>query len=179
MATKAQINSVVAQMRKDVKFKRLKTTFATHENFRLPLESLMDEIKLAHQQRVVRRLNTTDPNFVDRVIEAHLNDQAVRSRTTEIIIRCVRAHTLLLNAVESLRYHLLIVFSDELKSFRTIAERAQVVNMAIRTFESFLTDVSVLKESAQLVVGDIDKAAWALKSVITAMEMHHNPERRL
>jgi hypothetical protein len=179
MAMKVRIQPIVNVMRQDVKYKRLKSTFATHENFRLPLESLMDELKLAHSQRSVRTLNPTDPRFVDNVIEANLKDQAVRSRTTEIIIRCVRAHTLLANSVESLKYHLLISYSNDLKSFRTVAERAQIVNMTLKRFDTFLTDVMVLKDSAQLVVNDIDKASWALKSVLQAMELHHSPERRL
>lgn len=166
-------------MRKDVKYKRLRSTFATHENFRLPLDSLMDELKLLHQERKVRRLNPTDPQFIDKVIEANLNDQAARSRITEILVRCVRSHTLLSSAVESLRYHLLITYSENLKSFRTIAERAQIVNMTLKTFETFLTDVSVLKESAQLVIGDIDKAQWSLKAIIDALKLHHSDERRI
>lgn len=166
-------------MRKDEKYRRLRTTFSTHENFRLPLESLMDELKLSHQERSVRRLNPTDPQFVDKLIEANLRDQAVRSRTTEILIRCVRAHTLLSNALESLRYHLLIKYDKELRGFRTVAERSQVVSMALKNFESFLTDVSVLKQSAELVVADVDKAAWSLKNVVSALSLHTARESRL
>jgi hypothetical protein len=83
------------------------------------------------------------------------------------------------NALDSLRYHLLITYANDLRTFRTIAERAQIVSMTLKNFEAFLTDVSVLKESAQLVVADVDKAQWMLKGIISAMELHHSPERRI
>ncbi len=172
-------NPVISTMRKDPKYKRLKETFSTHETFRLPLDDLMLELTGLHRSRKVRILNPTDPEFVAKVVESVLNDQAIRSRTTEILIRCVRAHALLSHSVEGLKYHLLTTYADSLKTYRTKDERAQIVNSTLRTFEKFLSDVLTLKESAQLVVNDIDKASWSLKSVLSALELHMAPERRI
>jgi hypothetical protein len=179
MAIKVQIQPVLKVLRRDPKYKTLLDTFKNHENFNLPLESLLDELKFMHKKRIIRKLNPTDPKFADNVIKAALDDQAKRSRITEIMVRCVRAHALLSSAVDSLRYHLLATYSEELRSFRTKEERAQVVNMVLKQFNSFLTNVSVVKESAQLIVADIDKSAWSLRLVVDTYKIHAAPETRL
>jgi len=176
---KTRVQSIVLLLRKDPKYKRLKTTFATHENFRIDLPTLLEELETSHKIRKVRRLNPTDPEFVDKLIDASLDDQSKRSRATEILIRCVRSHSLLLNAVDNLRYHLLTTYSNELRPFSTKEERLQVVKMALRTFDVFLANVTVVKDSANLIVIDIDKSAWTLKGVVQAMELHVSRERHI
>lgn len=176
---KVQIQPLLKEMKEDPKYKRLKKTFSEHENFRLPLDSLLDEIKSIHRDRKVRSLNPTDPKFVDKLIIANHDDQGKRSRVTEIMIRSLRAQALLQSAVDSLRFYLLTTFSVELRSFSTKEERTNIVNMALKPFEEFLVDVSVLKESAQLLVNDIDKTAWNLKLSLSALELHVAKERKL
>ena len=174
-----QLKKFVKVMKSDVKYSRLYTTFTAHENFSIPVEELHEELKVGHQLRKVRSLNTTDPRFVDKLIEAVLADQGLRSRATEIMIQCTRSYALMEEAVTKLRYYLLLSYGEELKGFKTKEERLQIVNMALDPFNSFLTDVSTLKESCLLLVGDIDKAAWALKSMVEAYKIHSSPETRL
>jgi hypothetical protein len=176
MAIKVKISPLLKVLRKDEKYVRLKETFSTHENFRLPVEQLIEELKDSHKIRQVRRLNPTDPEFAKKVISAILDDQAKRSRATEILVRAVRAESLMQNALDSLKYHLLLTYSEELRSFRTKEERLQIINTTLKQFNTFLKNVNVLKETANLIVMDIDKAAWSLKSVISVLELHTRRE---
>lgn len=172
ISNNVRVESAVLIMRRDPKYKKLKHTFDTHENFQLALEDLTQELMQSHQNRLVRRLNYTDPKFVDAVINASIKEQATRSRITEIMVQCMRSHTLLNNAIESLKYHLLVTYTDELRSFRTKEERMQIVNMALRTFNKYLGDLLAVKESAQLMAADIDKSSWNLKLIVEAMKLH-------
>jgi hypothetical protein len=179
MAVKVSLQRFVKVLKSDSKYKRLYTTFSTHENFTLPLEDFYEELRTGHKLRKVRKLNSTDPNFVDKLITAVLNDQSLRSRTTEILIQCSRSHALMEEAVTKLRYHLLLSYGEELVGFRTKEERLQIVNMALSPFNTFLSEASTLKESCLLLTADIDKAAWALKSLVEAFKIHSVPETRL
>ena len=179
MAIKVQIQPILKVMRGDPKYKKLRATYSTHENFRLPTDTLLSELNDLHRARSIRILDPTDPQFIDKVIEANLKDQATRSRTTEILVRALRAHSLLTRGVESLRFYLLITYSEELRSFRTKEERLQIVNMALQGFEEFLGKALLLKETAQLVATDIDKSAWNLKLVVESLKLHHSPESRI
>lgn len=178
MAVKVDVKEIVSNIKDDRKFLRLKKIFSTHETYKLSTDKLLEEIKSCHQIRKVRRLNVTDTNFVDNLIDASLLDQAQRSRLTEILIQCVRAQTSLEQALESLKFHLLTTFSSSLTSFRTKEERQQVIQLALKEFSRFLADVDIVKQAATLVITDIDKASYALKNSITAIQLHHAAKER-
>jgi len=116
---KRDIQSIIKEMKKDAKFKRLRTAFDTLPMYQLPIENLITEIESSHKIRKIRRLNPEDPKFVDALIQANVNDQATRSRMTEIMMTCIRASTTLEAALEALSNHLLITYSEQLRGFRT------------------------------------------------------------
>ncbi len=173
------LKPLIQAMKKDPKYKRLRGSFDTLPVYQLPTDTLITEVETQHKLREIRRLNSADPGFVDALIKANTNDQAIRGRVTEIVMACVKATSSLDDAVEALRYHLLMTFTDELKSFRTKDERVQVVNMVLMPFTKYTQKIAVLKEVAQLVVSDIDKGAWALRSSIEALKLHVSREQNI
>ncbi len=176
---KRSLTMIVKEMRKDERYKRLRGSFDSLPMYQLPVDDYVKEVETLHQMRLIRRLNSTEPKFVDELIKANTNDQSIRGRLTEIVMQCVKASSSLSDAVDAMRYHLLISYGDELKSIRTKEERVQIVNMALITFTKYTQKIDVLKEMAQMVVVDIDKGAWALRSSIEALKLHTNREQNL
>lgn len=180
MAVTRDLKPVLKAMRKDEKYRRLKKAFDTAPMFQLPIETLADEIETLHKTRLIRRLDPSgEGKFADDIIRANTQDQSVRGRLTEIMVQCNRVVFKLKKALKTMRYHLMLSFTDELRSFRTIEERRQIVEMVLRPFEDYIMDMEMLKESATLVVTDIDKGNFSLSRTIDVLEMHVKREGRV
>lgn len=173
------LKPLISAMRKDVRYKRLRSSFDTLPVYQLPIDDLVKEVETLHRMREIRRLNAADPHFVDNIIKANTGDQSIRGRLTEIIMTCVKATSSLTDAVDALRYHLLNTFTNELRSYRTKDERVQVVNAVLVNFTKYTQRIAVLKEIAQMVVSDIDKGAWALRSSVEALKLHVSRESNI
>ena len=179
MAITKSLRPIILKMQEDIKFKRLKETFSTLALYQIPIEELTKEVETLHKMREIRRLNTQDPAFVDQLIKANTNDQSIRGRLTEIMMTCIRASSRLQTAVDALKHHLLLTHGETLKSFRTKEERGYIVNMALVSFTRYLDNVSSLKECTQLIIGDIDKGSWSIRTSIDGLKMHMDRERHI
>lgn len=176
MAVSTNLRPIVSVLKKDSRYKRLKETFNSIPIFRMPVDQYIKEVESIHKLREIRRLNTSDPSFIDKVIKANVSDQGHRSRLTEIQMGCIKYISTLQNAIDSLRQHLLLTYSTELRSLKTKEERLGVVNIALRTFIRAIENVMQLKELSQLVVFDIDKASWSLRLTVDAIKSTTKPE---
>lgn len=170
------VSAIVKELRKDERYKRLKNAFDTAPIYQISVSKLLTEIDSLQALRKVRRLNSSDPKFVDRVIEANLYEQVARSRLTEIMMSCIRVQSTLNSAIESLKAYYLTSHSLTLKSVRTKEERLQVINVVLSVFIKYVNKISMLKESANLVISDIDKTSWNLRLIIDAVKISHKPE---
>lgn len=177
MTVTRSLKPIILMMQADPKYKRLRNSFDAAETYRIPFDELQKEIETLHKMREIRRLNTDDPAFVDQLIKANTNDQSIRGRLTEILMRCVRAHASLSSAVEALKHYLLLSHSDALKTYRTKEERNYIVVMALMPFVRYTDRVAALKESAQLVISDVDKGNWSIRTSIDALKLHVAKER--
>ncbi len=173
------IKEVVKEIKNDERYKRLRKSFDTLPMYQLPTDQLLSEVETLHKMREIRRLNSLDPGFTDALIKANTNDQSCRGRLTEIIMTCVKASSSLEDAIVALRYHLLLKYSDQLRSYRTKEERVQVVNKVLQPFMKYTQKIGTLKEITQLVVSDIDKGAWSLRTSIEAVQLHVSRERNI
>jgi len=177
MTITRSLKPILLKMQEDPKYRRLRNSFDTADAYRIPFDELQKEIETLHKMREIRRLNTDDPAFVDQLIKANTNDQSIRGRITEIMMRCVRASSSLNSAIEALKHHLLLTHSDALRAYRTKEERQYVVTMALMTFVRYTDRVQALKELAQLVISDIDKGNWSIRTSIDALKLHVAKER--
>ncbi len=174
-----EIKELVRFLRRDERYRRLKNLFDTSPIYRLSIEQLGEEVMALHKTRPIRRLNAMDPKIVDSVVNALTTDQSNRSRLTEISITCMSAQTSLQQAIDSLRYHLVSTYQDELRQFRTKDERMMVIDMTFTQFERYITKVSILKAKADQVIVDIDKGGWALRTLADVLKIHHGREMQL
>lgn len=171
MTTKPTTKRVVEQLRTDKRYLRLLKTFNEASLYNIPRDELIEEVKQIHSLREVRRLNIREEGYVDKLLNANTHDQAQRSRLTEILMTCLHVNEQLTRAIDALKQHLLMEYSDHLRSFRTKEERSMVLNIALRKFIRYLEDISVLKQMADLVISDIDKAGWATRASIEALKV--------
>lgn len=179
MAVTRDIHAIIKAMKKDKRYKRLKESFDTLPIYQLKIESLNSELANLHKIREIRRLNTGDPGFVDALIRANNQDVSTRGRASEIMMECVRIIDKLGYAVKLLQDHLLITYTDELRSYRTKEERLQVIRTVLRPFDKYINDASSLKEVSQIVIMDIDKDNFASNLTMRALELHVARERRV
>jgi hypothetical protein len=179
MAVTRDLKPVLKAMRKDKKYKRLKEAFESAPIFQLPVERLADEIETLHKTRLIRILNTEEAGFVDNIVKANTQDQSVRGRLTEMMVQSNRVVRKLEKALKTMRFHMMVTFTDELRSFRTVEERRQIIEMVLRPFTDYINDMEMLAASATLVVTDIDKGNFSLSRTISVLEMHTARERRV
>jgi hypothetical protein len=166
------------EMARDKRYARLKTAFDTLPMFNLPADDLLDEVKNLNTMRMVRRLNSTSPDFVDRIIKAALHDQATRSRLTEILTDCLRAKRTLETALDSFTEYALVRYTSTLSSCRTKADKEALVRLFMSDWYDYLNSMMTLYSTTQLVVEDLDKSAWTIKNIIDACKLIYAPEHK-
>lgn len=176
---KTSTKTVVSRLKDDKKYKKLEHSFNTLSIFSLPKDELITEIKTAHEVREIRRLSTEDPDFIDKLIKANVNDQSTRSRLAEIMVRCVQVTARLDNATDNLKKYFLVEYSDLLRQFRTKEERMNVLNIVLQKYNKFIDDVKIISKMCEIVVSDIDKGAYSLQRNIAILEIHKKRENRI
>lgn len=170
------LTEVIRVLRRDPRYKRLKELFDTSPIYKIHLEEFSAEVLTLHKTRAIRRLNSLDPKIVDAIVNAITIDQSSRSRLTEISITCLRARSSLEDALEALKHHLLAAYQEDLRQFRTKEERMVVMDMTFRQFRRYLIQVETLRATTDLVIQDIDKGGWAIRSLTDALKIHHGRE---
>ncbi len=173
---KSKVSSVVAMLRNDKRYKRLLSQFNTLPVFNIPVETLVEEITQIHEMRAIRRLDASQPGFIDAVVNANTHDQAQRSRLTAISMRCIHVTSKLKLALDNLRNYYLLEYSDHLRQFRTKEERALVMRIALKKFHTYIDQVAYVRELALQVVSDVDKGGYSLKTTVEALKVHVHRE---
>jgi hypothetical protein len=176
---KLDVSEIVRRLRADKRFVRLYVLFSEEALYKIPFKERMTEVENIHKTRSVRFLNPDSGKFVDALIEASINEQAQRSRLTEIHAQCIKASRTLSRGVEKLEEYLLIRYSTDIAGVRTKEERVKLIRMAMSSFHQFLNEVDTLKEMTEIIIADIDKSSWRLRDIISAYQLHNAPERTL
>lgn len=168
---KRELRPLRDKLRNDSRCLRLKTLFQELPLYQIPLEAYMVEIDQVHKGRGIRFLAQSSPRFIESVVDASLQDQANRSRLTEIAMHCYKAENTLSEALTNLKTYLLMAYAADLGFIRTKDERLQVVNMALAPFQAFTAEVAKVRALANMVVEDIDRGAWSLKLLVSAYQL--------
>lgn len=173
------LSSLVKSIQADARFRRLVNLFEESPLYKIPFKQLHEEIESLHRTRPVRILNRDDPRFIEKIVDASIRDQSYRSRLTEISVQCYRSASSLQDALDAMRSHILFTFSSQMKVIRTKDERLQVIDLAMAPLLKHVRQCDRLKTTAEMVIGDIDKAAWSLKLLVSSYELHSRPEQRI
>ena len=176
---KRDLKPIRERLKSDARCKRLLAIFQESSIYKIPFEKLTNEVMEIHKTRSVRFLSRHEGHFIEKIVDASLRDQANRSRLSEIAMTCYRAQASLEEALEPLQEYLIMTYGPEISFVRTKEERKQLVEMALRPFYKFVSQCSTLRNLIEIVVVDIDKAAWSLKLLISAYELHNRPEQSI
>ena len=136
------------------------------------LDKYRDEMEALHKSRTSRSLLHRKVNMV-RMSAASMKDVSVRSRLTEIVITTRRILGELKTANQSLRHYL---NGSGMIIGRTQAERASSIHTILKPGEELALRMDQLITDIEFVIKDIDKAAWALKLQVEALQAASRPE---
>jgi hypothetical protein len=166
-----QIEQLLKKIDNDAKILRFDESFCKFSHFNLPIKALQNETETLHRMRLMRTLKTQGSDFVARIVDASMADQAARSRLTEITLQAFKAEKVLITTLESLKDHLLVTYNDDLRIFKTKEERLRIVDIALSRYQKYLNDVTRIQNMVAIVVKDIDQGAWTIKSILEALKL--------
>lgn len=179
MSSKEQLAAIRRRVKKDPKVKRFQEAFDTNPAFSLPFSTLHEELSSMHTTRMTRSLRRgkNSINFTRNIVDAMLQDQAVRSRCTEILGECVKINNGMKTTLQHLRDYLLVEHSAILRTLPTQAERKSFIEYVLRSFYEYLQNIDTLQEHCRIVIEDIDKAGYSHKNTIEAIKILVKPEQ--
>ena len=173
---KTQVQVLIQKIERDEKLEQLENSFAGNNYFRIPVQALKNEIATAHKMRPIRILKPQGNDFVGRVIEALLHDQSVRSRLAEINLQAFRVEKNLEAGIKAARDYVIVKYATDLSMYKTKEERLRIVDLVLEKYIAYQDKVSSVRAMSTMVIDDIDRGAWALKSAIEAYKLVSKPE---
>lgn len=171
------MSNIVSIIRRDDRVKRLSRSFDSLPYYQLPFNDLTDEVRTMHETRRVRNLKTKTSNFVDDIIKANLQDVSFRSRLVEIMMTARSSQRKLEQALDPMVEYVMVEYAPQLKTVRTKDERKQYIRTALAKFYKHIAKAEALYEIAEMVVFDIDKAAYGLKLTVDALKISSQKEQ--
>ncbi len=157
------------------KDKRVRSLLKALHNgsYHLDLDGLEREIDSLHLTRQVRKLKTEEilMSFQRKFVDAALQNQAYRSRLVEIKVKCFRMSAKLEEHISVVRSHLGITYPNALSKYKTVSERRAAINSVLEEPMTFLTKLELKDKEIEVLVKDLDAAAWSLKSIMDAMNL--------
>ena len=176
---KRDLRPIRDKIRSDGRCRRLLSIFNESSIYKIAFDDLTKEVLDMHKTRAVRFLSRGDGHFIEKLVDASLRDQASRSRLAEISMHCFRAQSSLMEAVQPLQEYLIMTYGPEMSFVRTKDERKQLVDMALRPFHKFIQQCTTLRSLTDIVIADVDKAAWSLRLMVNAYELTNRPEQTI
>ena len=176
MVRKKTAEEIRKLIKADKRYKRIKENFETLPVYNMAIDQHNKDLDMYHKSRPVRLLNPDSPKFMDKLVRASVDDQAYRSRIIAIQKDCIRSQLTLEATVKAFTDYVLLEYSEELKGLRTKEERLMIVRTTLAPFERHIMRVTALKQCCELVIKDIDQAAWSLKLLVSTLEIHSRRE---
>lgn len=174
-----KVSDAVATIRKDSRYIKLTKTYASNPSYRINCEQLLDEIMQLNSMRMVRRLDTSDPMFANKLVASMAQDTSFRGRASDILIQCHRIIAGITIVIKQLSSIYLISYSNTLKEFKTQREREALITCVFKDFYTFISEVETVQKSAEIFVQDIDKASWQMQSMAGIYKIHFVKEQGL
>lgn len=159
--------SIRSEISQDESYQRLKRIIQHSSNISVP--SLLDEIETLHLGRNSRSFSLKGMDSF-KLIEAIMQDQSYRSRITEIMFSALR-HVNMMEIAYNSAFELLLSKYSERLPFRTKGEREGFIKSCINPARKRIDEIYSVVTLATYIIEDIDKAGYALKNTIQALEM--------
>ncbi len=142
-------------------------------------DEFINEIERLHKTRGVRVLGAQAMPSGKRIADAAMRDQSARSRCVEIVMQVTRSRNYLAIQMDVIRSYITAQYMQLLaeSGARTITEKKEVVTSMFSKSDTVLHRLDTITEIADLVIKDIDQAAWAIARTTTALEIATRRER--
>lgn len=176
----SDIGALRRVIKRDSRFKQFLKNFQGNPAYNLDFAELHSELQRLHATRITRELRRKrSRSFPEKLAEAMLQDQAVRSRCAEILGECAKINDAMTRTLSNVRDYLLSEYAGNLKVIATATERKAFVESSMKQFYEFQSDVAVLEKSAKIIIEDIDKANYMFRNMVELVKVLSRPEQVL
>lgn len=168
-----ELVSLKRRLNSDKRMAALHKAFSTQEQYNLPLKELYEEVTTLHTIRKTRALKQSrNETFVQKLMEAMIDDMSKRSRLVEILMLCVKTIRTLEDLLEDLEGYLLLEYGNLLYSLKTKGEREQFIKtQAFAEYLKYTKRLHKLKEACEFVIVDIDKGGYTYRNLVEAAKL--------
>ncbi len=171
-----KIDALRRSVRRDERYQKFKRNVEKNPNLQIPFQALHEEIDRLQRMRTIRTLSRSSTSFTADVVDAMLQDQAYRSRCTEILSSCISITGTFAETLNNLRDYLQLEYGHRIPGRPTKSERQQFMESVLRPFYKHLHSVSQLQEHARYLVEDIDKAGFTFRNLVESIKLLGRPE---
>lgn len=156
------------------KFKRM----LEDGDFSVDISGFIDELDRMHKTRTIRLISKKDVlhNAQNKLIDASIQNQAYRSRCVEIKMICYRAESNIVQHKDLLINYLKATYKKALSVYRTNSERDNVIGLVLNDSLYMIQQLQLVQELSDMIIDDIDKASWSLKTLIEVLKIATKPE---
>lgn len=147
------------------------------EQYNIPVETYLSEAKQRFFARKFRKLDANSVRILDELTAAGMEDSALRSRLTEMLVLCEQAKKSIGGLLDRYENAALIEHGTSLRRIVTTKEeRKEFIRGILEDYISYLRDVETFSEQLKLLITDIDKAGYQMKNIIDAQRLVYRPE---
>lgn len=160
------------KLNKDPKYQKFRL-LVDKNKFSIDSTEITKELKTLHVTRIVRSL---DPkNLINdnqsNLINASIQNQAIRSRVVEIKMECYTKYNLLDNYVSKLKDYLISQYNDDFKELKTIKEKQGYLSNFFSGETTMLNEINTVIEICDILIEDLDKSAWSIKALVELLDL--------
>lgn len=162
--------SLISEIREDPQYKTFKGVLQKVRQ-RLDVDKDRTEALSMHAGRTSRRLHGTKQYSPKSLIDASLNDLAVRSRLVEVRVQCSIQIDLLHDAVKAIKHYIMTEYDEELSVYKTVGQRGALIDRVVAAALVTQSEGQALVKLLDDLVSDIDKASFHLRNMLDALKL--------
>ena len=140
----------------------------------LDAKGMLEEIVSLHNKRMAEGLKTSKLS-ASRIRKALVREQGVRSRLLAIHMEANVAYNALNVSKDAAVVQLMATRADAFPMTTKTEQKAHMAHL-FRQETTILEDLREARDAADMVMQDIDKAAWNMKAIIQTYELETRPE---
>jgi len=138
----------------------------------LHIDKDREEALSMHAGRTSRKLYGERKYSPKALLDASMNDMAVRSRLVEIRVKCSNQIDILHEACKAMKHSMSTNFSEEInKRFKTVGERNSFMETMIASSLEIEHEGHALIKLLDDLVTDIDKSSFHLRHMIDSLQL--------
>ena len=162
--------SIIKEIRASDEYKKYKKIVLKVQD-RLKVEKDRNEALSMYAGRTSRKLFGKQQYALKALIDASLNDLAVRSRLVELRVQCSIQIDLLHSATKAMKQQITTEFHEELKAYKTVGQRTAVIERCVKGALDIESEGSALIKLLDDMIGDIDKSSFQLRNMLEALKL--------